>query len=368
MKISIDVVIPSCRPVEEYLLPILLLARPPLATIKFYLVIDDPNSAIPAAIQSLVNGTDIFLVQNNHNIGAAATRNKGIDTGTGQWVLFLDDDITVHNDLLEIYAEAAARSTNEPGFIGLIELPPAVTAFTQAIQATGAMDVFAIARKKPSHAWGATANMMVSREAMGATRFSLQYPKAGGGEDLDFCLRIREHNGHTNFKCLPEAAVTHPWWNNGQANFKRTFRYGIGNSWLGQLNPRYTYRDFPNTPETLFLTFLLGIPLIVWKPALLNPWLCFLVGVLIIEVLATTLQAIKRAQVVGLLMLGYVIALRFVYETALLWGQLSRFRINGIGERFHDDGRINKLFFYRLNTRKTIKWILYPLLIAFCCR
>jgi len=52
----------------------------------------------------------------------------------------------------------------------------------------------------------------------------------------------------------------------------------------------------------------------------------------------------------------------------VLWGKLLRFRIKGIGERFHDNGIINKVYFYRTNTYKIVKWILYPLLVFLVLR
>ncbi|MDF2190581.1 glycosyltransferase family 2 protein [Paraflavitalea sp. CAU 1676] len=368
MKISIDVVIPSYRPDEHYLLPMLQLRRPPAAIIRFYLVVDDPAAVIPATILTLVNDTDVILLHHAQNLGASATRNDGIDAGNGDWVLLLDDDVTVAPDLLEVYTAAALSAPGATGFIGLVELPAADTDFTRAIVATGAMDIFDIARRRAHYAWGATANIMISRRAMGSLRFSPQYPAAGGGEDIDLLLRIRESNGGVDYKCLPAAVVRHPWWHGGKPDFRRTFRYGLGNSWLGQLNPRYTYRDFFNTPETLLLCLPVFMLLLFIKPAAIGMLLSFVAGVLVIEVLATAIQAFKRGQVGSIAMLGYVLALRLVYETGMLVGNLQRGRVQGIGERFHDDGRVQPLHFYRLNTRKTVKWVLYPVLLFLLLR
>ncbi|WP_276484060.1 glycosyltransferase family 2 protein [Paraflavitalea pollutisoli] len=363
MKISIDVVIPSFRPAIDYLLSILQLKRPANTVMKFFLIIDDPLVKLPPELVAISNQEDVSLVRNEQNLGAPASRNKGIDMGTGDWILLLDDDVHVPVDLLEIYAAAIMQHPTATGFIGLVELPPASKAFTQAICATGAMDIFTIARRQKEYAWGATANLLISRHALGTDRFSLRYPAAGGGEDVDLLLRVREKQGGVNYQCLPAAAVTHPWWAEEKPMYRRTFRYGVGNSWLGQLNPRYTYRDFFNTPEVLFLALLALVPLFIFKLVALCAWLFFVGGVLLIEVLATTIQALKRSQVISIAMLWYVILLRWVYECGVLWGNLKRGRLTGLGERFHDDGRVQRIFFYRLNTRKTIKWILYPVLI-----
>lgn len=363
MRTSIDVVIPSFRLEENYIVPILQLEKPQDADVIFYVVVDNPAIQPAPAIQALVDNKQVFLMINAENKGAAITRNTGLEAGRGEWVLFLDDDILVPGDLLKTYASAALQQPAEIGFIGLINFPPAVSAFTKAIQVSGSMDIFGIAAQKGSFAWGATANIMVKRSAIGAIRFSTAYPKSGGGEDVDFFLNVREKNGFKNFLSLPQAAVEHPWWNNDKVNFTRPYRYGKGNSWLGQLNPQYTYYDFFNTPETLFLAAIALVVCAVIKPVLVMPVLCFMTGAVLIEVIASAVQAMKRDKGSNVQIMFYVMALRIVHDTGVLWGKLSRGGFYRIGERFHDNGVINKLYFYRSNTYKLLKWILYPLLI-----
>lgn len=61
-----------------------------------------------------------------------------------------------------------------------------------------------------SPAWGVTANILVKR--LPGLRFDTTYAKAGGGEDVDFCLRILETGGG-RLMAAPAAMVTH---NSGQ--------------------------------------------------------------------------------------------------------------------------------------------------------
>ena len=362
-KISIDVVIPSFRLEENYIVPILQLARPADAEIRFYVVVDNPAIVPAPAIKTLIDNEQVFLLINPENKGAAITRNTGLEAGHGDWVLFLDDDILVPDNLLQTYAHAALQQPDEAGFIGLINFPPAQTAFTKAIQVSGSMDIFGIAAKKASFAWGATANIMVKRSVIGDTRFSTAYPKSGGGEDVDFFLNVREKNAYKDFRSLPQAAVQHPWWNNDKVNFTRPYRYGKGNSWLGQLNPQYTYYDFFNTPETLFLALVAAVILVIVKPVWVMPVLLFMAGAVLIEIIASAVQALKRDRHSNVRIMFYVMALRVVHDTGVLRGKLSRFGFHRIGERFHDNGVRNKLYFYRSNTYKMIKWVLYPLLV-----
>lgn len=363
MKISIDVIIPSFRLGEKYIVPILQLKHPENAVVKFYIIVDNPAIQPSASIISLADDENILLIVNRQNIGAAETRNKGIAKGAGNWILFLDDDIVVQNDLLAVYVNAIERNPDEIGFIGLINFPEPKTDFTRAIKASGSMDIFSIAQRKKAFAWGATANTMVKRNAIAGIRFSGVYPKSGGGEDVDFFLRVRQKNNYKNFATLPDAVVSHPWWNNEKANFTRPFRYGKGNSYLGELNPRYTYYDFLNTPETILVSFIIIALAVFVKIEWLTRMLYFIAGAVIIEITASSIQTIKRYSKANFKVIVYVLWLRLIYETGVLLGKISRLQLWRIGERFHDDGKINKIYFYRSNTYKVVKWILYPILV-----
>jgi glycosyltransferase involved in cell wall biosynthesis len=368
VAISIDVVIPSFRLNEQNLLPVLTLSAPAFVRVVYYLVVDNPGSAVPDSIRQLADDRNIFLLLNEKNEGASFTRNRGMYAGSGEWILFLDDDLTVPADLMNIYARAARDYPDETGFIGLVQLPEPTGNFSRAILASGAMDIFSIAARKSSFVWGATANFMLRRSALQGLRFSELYPKSGGGEDIDLFLRIREKNHFRNYKTLREAAVHHPWWNGGKADFKKPFRYGLGNSRLGQLNPRYAYRDFLNLPETLFVCFVLMLISLIASHRLVVPIIFFIAGILIIELIASAIQTIKRTGRFNAALILNVLALRITYESGLLWGNLSRGRFVGIGERFHDDGKQNKLYFFRTNTIRIVKWILYPVLAFFLIR
>ncbi|RAJ77449.1 GT2 family glycosyltransferase [Chitinophaga dinghuensis] len=357
---SLDIIIPSFRPAANYLLPILNLAKPPDIRIRYFLVVDNPTATIPESIKER-EGPDLNIIHHQQNQGAAVSRNDGIEAGHAPWMLFLDDDILVPENLLFTYIHAIATHPQEIGFIGLIRMPAPGTAFTEAIRASGSMDIFTVAEKKENHAWGATANIMIRRSALGDIRFSELYPRAGGGEDIDFFLKVRAHNHYRNFKSLPEAAVLHPWWNQEKVNIQRPFRYGIGGSWLAQLNPQYVYYDLLNTPELLLLLIFGSVAAAVWKPQLIPGLLFILLGIIIVELVANMIQALKRRAPLRPAVFFYVLLLRLSFQSGLLWGNLSRGRLTGMGERFNDDGKIRKLNFYRLNSYKITKWIGYPL-------
>ena len=60
MEISIDVIIPSFRLEEKYIVPIVQLAKPYNTVVKFYIIVDNPIIEPPASIQSLVDNENVF--------------------------------------------------------------------------------------------------------------------------------------------------------------------------------------------------------------------------------------------------------------------------------------------------------------------
>ncbi|MET3977585.1 glycosyltransferase involved in cell wall biosynthesis [Mucilaginibacter sp. UYP25] len=364
--VAIDVVIPSFRLNAVTLLPILNLQTPANAIVKFYLVADNPAVVPHQSIMQLVDNEKIFLTINKVNEGASVTRNIGIEAGQGDWILFLDDDIEVLPDLLFAYSDAALQNPNEIGFIGVVNLPDISTPFAHAVNANGSMSMFAIAKHKQSFAWGVTANFMVSRKAVGNVRFSDIYPKTGGGEDVEFFIRIRELHNFKNYKCINSADVTHPWWNNGQPDFKRFYRYGKGISHLPERNPRYSSYSFLNTVETLFVALLiLGIAMVIDpQNRYLRLFPQFILLTIALEYLVSLRIAVKNKQGFIPLVALYVMALRLNSEAGVLFETLLRFRLAGLGERFHFDGRTKKSHF-SLNTNKIIKLVFYLLAICY---
>jgi len=364
MSIGIDVVIPSFRLSPATLLPILNLKRPAIAEIHFYLIADNPDIVIDISIQKLVDNNTVTLLINEQNMGASATRNRGIEAGKSEWILFLDDDVEVTPDILFTYAQAVEEYPNETGFIGLVNMPPPPTSFARAIDADGSMSIFSVASNNQSYAWGATANIMIKRSTVGDIRFSSAYPKKGGGEEVDFFLRVRQLNGSKNYKCLPAAQVEHPWWKNGQADYTRFYRYGIGNSYLAERNPQYKWYDFLNTSEMLLITGLAALAALVVNYNFIIYIIYFALITIGIEYVVNVVRVNRKTHKIELVTSFNVMLLRNIYEFGILAGNLFRFRLAGIGERFNYDGAIAKSKIFRLNRYKIIKLILYTAMIV----
>jgi len=358
--IYIDIVIASFRVNAQQLLPILQLEVPDDVIVKFFLVIDNPGLLIGKDLLDAIANTNCILTINEVNKGVSASRNIGLEGGLGDWVLFLDDDVNVTKQLLFKYTDAIKRNPNEIGFIGLVYLPTACTNYQQAVIANGSMTMFTIAQTEVDYAWGVTANLMISRKAIGNQGFSTSYPKMGGAEDVEFCLRIREANNFKNFKTLQEAEVFHPWWNKGQPDFSRFYRYALGISILPQRNPLYNYYSFLNTIETLFVgCFVFMIALLVSPASKCFPvFLEFVTLTIILEYIVCLRIALKHNKGHLTLTAFYIMLIRSSNDAGVFIGNLMRARLKGLGERFQFNGRINNKSF-AFNTNRIIKVLGY---------
>lgn len=362
MPVTIDIVIPSYRLNENYILPILRLERPQQVDFKFYLIADNPEIVPGKLIAELVDNKHIFLLINKTNLGAALTRNEGIEAGNGDWILFLDDDVSIDANLLFAYADAVEKYPDETGFIGVVHMPEPMNLFTKIVELSDSLKIFRVANEKSDSPWGATANIMVSRKAIGTNRFSDKFPKTGGGEEVDFFLRVRDDHAGNNYKCLPSASVTHPWWNNGRTGFKRFYKYGIGNSFLGERNPQYAWYDFLNTTETLMFLIVAVVLTGLFNLQLLDMAVGLIAYTVLIEYLVNILRLYKNEGKIYFIEAFGVMLLRNIYESGILMGNLSRLRLHGIGERFNYDGSTKKTHF-RFNRYKIIKLVLYAIFI-----
>jgi glycosyltransferase involved in cell wall biosynthesis len=262
-KITLDVVVPSYRVQMRFLKPILELKASPTCSVMWIIIIDDPQSPSLGELQREYGmRADVRIRVNAENSGASASRNRGMEESAAEWILFLDDDVTPQNDLL---AEAEAVIRADPtaaGFVGNAKFPPANTIFTTSVHLAGVTYFWDIAEKLTDDLpWGVTANLIVKR-VKDDISFNLVFPKTGGGEDIDYCIRKRDwfvERGLPGFKPAPKVVVTHPWWNEGRRTYRRFFMWGKGDGALASVFPQHCYIDtLPNSAELGLYCFLAG--------------------------------------------------------------------------------------------------------------
>jgi len=264
--ITLDIIVPSYRVDIRFLDRILQLRPPETCSAMFVIIVDNPNSPSIHLLEEKYGADPFVRIRvNKANLGASASRNRGMKESAADWVHFLDDDVTPNEDLLVQAAKVIRERPNVVGFIGTSKFPTATNIFATAIHLADVTYFWDIARKRPEDRdlpWGVTANLIARRNADGID-FSLIFPKTGGGEDIDFCRRKRDWmvakngQGGGGFHAAPAVVVTHPWWNNGQPGFQRFYGWGRGDGALAALYPQFRYRDFaPSSGETLLLCSL----------------------------------------------------------------------------------------------------------------
>ena len=141
------------------------------------------------------------------------SRNTGLACSHGDWVVLLDDDVVPDQNILNAYLGASIRHPDAKILVGLTLLPSPSRLVEHALAASQMTFFFGVALKMKHPPWGVTANLCVRGRADAPVWFGKGYPKSGGGEDVDYCLRVKdmERNGAV-IVSVPEARALHPFW------------------------------------------------------------------------------------------------------------------------------------------------------------
>ena len=251
-RISIDVVIPSIWHDAGKLLSAMVVSVPGDVDLRWFIVSGNPWVG-PDGDKHC--GFPVYVIARG-SWGVSKARNAGISTGQGDYILFLDEDVVPSPDILHRYADAIREDPGAAGYVGPTRFPEPTNAFTRGVRASDMLTFFELPASGRSVAWGTASNLMVPRRNVGAC-FSAEFPKHGGGEDIDFCFRAGKNNAATRlFRAVPGAYVEHPWWGGGRRGYRRFFRWGFGDMRLPRLHPKHRYYGLPGTVEML----LFGTP------------------------------------------------------------------------------------------------------------
>ncbi|KAF9526234.1 NAD-dependent epimerase/dehydratase [Crepidotus variabilis] len=268
-KLTLDVVIPCYRVDLTVLNTMLSLKSSPTCSTMFIVIIDNPLSPHIFELESrYAHRPDIRIRINKTNVGASASRNRGMEESAADWVHFLDDDVVPDEDLLIKAEEIIRAHPRAAGFVGNSIFPTANTVFTTAVHVASLTYFWDIASKMKDNVdlpWGVTANLIARRNIPDGVKFDLMYPKTGGGEDIDFCIRKRDYVVHNTengegFVAAPLVQVTHPWWNNGKRSYWRFFNWSVGDGALVKQFPQHVYHGYaPNAAECLLLSVMAAV-------------------------------------------------------------------------------------------------------------
>lgn len=329
---TLDVLIPSFRVDAEPLLAALNLIVPDGLKVRWIIVVDDPTRRIPDELAARIDDDIVRLLRNDENIGSAGSRNAALDESTADWVLFLDDDVHPRADLLISYCEAVANNPDVVGFFGPTEFEPAASTYQRGVEVSDILTFFWIARHECTLRWAPTSNVLVRGDLARAERFRTIFPKAGGGEDIDYLLRVSKR-GHGVFHSVPSASVNHPWWFAGRRDYSRFIRWSHGDSLLHVLHPEHTYRSPPNAVEVLFVLLPVAFALsLIMKTAI--PAISLIAGVILGELVVEFVRLSRLKSAKHAIYCIQTVLIRSSNDVGRLLMQIRMRRPKGLAERW----------------------------------
>ena len=122
----------------------------------------------------------------------------------------------------------------------------------------------------------------------------INYPKTGGGEDIDFVYQFKSWYKHLQRRVtvgVPEAVVHHPWWNSGNLCYGQISGWAVGDSLCITEWPAKTFLAFPNWVECIVFGL---IPLTIFTGKIFTGIVAIL-GVIVLEHSIKSARYLERA-------------------------------------------------------------------------
>lgn len=267
-RVTLDVIVPTYRGIRSILHGILSLTAPPEADVTFIVIVDDPaHKTLRQDLEATFAERQLIVRMNEENLGASASRNRGIEESSADWVLFLDDDVLPDPWILHRYVEAIIKDGHRAaGFVGLSALPQPTTYLTAGLTMsylTYFWRVAEIAAGGEEAPWAVTANVLSRRPRH--ARFNLDFLKTGGGEDILFLRHVMAEFELPLLKA-PSASIVHPWWDENQPSPWRFYRWSASDSLLmdDDKQPQHAFYSAPHVVEMSVLVMVFAFPLLVY--------------------------------------------------------------------------------------------------------
>ena len=329
---TLDILIPSFRVDPDPLLAALTLDVPANTKVRWIIVIDNPIQHIPEKLVKLFKSDSVQVIRNDKNLGSAGTRNIALDKSRADWILFLDDDVYPDRHLLTTYAKAVSESPNAIGFFGPTEFDKANTVYQRGVEISDILTFFWIAHQKCTLQWAPTSNVLVRGDLARSERFRTVFPKGGGGEDIDYLLRVSER-GCGEFYSVPNARVYHPWWFEGKRNYSRFIRWSYGDSLLHEMHPKHVYRSCPNAVEVLTIILPFAFLLSYFIKSVI-PVVSLLIGVIFGELIVEFARLTRLKGIGNAFYCIETILIRSSNDIGRLLMQVRTRRLKGITEHW----------------------------------
>ncbi len=167
-------------------------------------------------------------------------RNKGIVSAKFEYILFIDSDVTVCEELMNLHAETFINSDDIKlgGSFGVTEFVGETSLLWKIIQYSTFVDSFSFAKRFPYQNWTIGNNVMFRKAVLvEINMFEEAFPFKLGGDDLDMTYRVTKAG--YRIRSVPEAVTWHSreTWNHIAAVNDRTKRWGSMEYYLSRRHP-----------------------------------------------------------------------------------------------------------------------------------
>jgi len=204
-ELKLSVIIPTHNRPEKLARLLACLKRQSLVATAYEIIVVDDNSVPPVVLPASADGPSVTLVRLDETERSIA-RNRGAAIAAGEWLVFLDDDMTVEDDFLSCHL-GAREQWPKALVVGSIRLPgesmqTPFGRFRQRLEDQGLPQEMGLVSNRN---FCTAANMSLSRE-----EFRVIEGFDGAiisSEDQDLALRHTARGGHIVF--LPQARAVH---------------------------------------------------------------------------------------------------------------------------------------------------------------
>ena len=301
------------------------------------IVVDSTPAEEGTAIKAACTSVGAKLIEGP--LSVRCKRNLGARSAQGRWLLFVDSDCEVSPDIFVAYSQAVSADPEMRAAAGPTVFRGEDTAFTRLIAGSSLLSPFRQpATVSGSLLWATTSNLLVHTDAFAAVGgFREDFPFRLGGDDTDFCLRLRAH-GH-RIAAIPSAVCFHTWatWGRPLAVIRRSFRWGWMHAILLKAHPKFRRLDAPGLPAHALGTLALSAlaVLIFKRPRLFVATPCFFLLAILLHATQVAFGApnLVRAAVADLALA--LVELPFGFGRAL--GSISRGSLVGVFCRLDGD-------------------------------
>jgi GT2 family glycosyltransferase len=219
------------------------------------------SSETSALGDTSANVTEIHVPDANK---VAKKRNLGLQAATNDWIVYVDDDCTVAERALGVFASVIEDAGDSvAGYFPVTEFVGDRALTFECCHGTHFFAPFKWPREGGDQTWGPLTLAVFDREALLAVEgFDDSFASAMGGEDIDLGLRLTERG--YRLVGIPETLVYHTTatWNSFWGNCRRFFEYGRGEAELNHNHPDRSHLKL-NTVSPLIIVTVVATMLAV---------------------------------------------------------------------------------------------------------